>query len=122
MKLLVDMNLLPDWVTVLTAAGHDTVHWSTVRNIRAVDADIMAWARQEKRVVFTHDLDFGTILALTQAAGPSVIQVRTQDVTPAGIGPMVVGELRQFRDALESGAGVVLDEARQRVRILPLQS
>ena len=78
---LVDMNLSPDWVAVLTAAGHDALHWSAVGNIRAVDVEIMAWARQERRVVFTHDLDFGTILALTQEAGPSVLQVRTQDVT-----------------------------------------
>jgi predicted nuclease of predicted toxin-antitoxin system len=121
MKLLVDMNLSPEWVTVLAAAGHDVVHWSTVGNIRAEDLEIMTWARQQGRVVFTHDLDFGTILALTQEAGPSVIQVRTQDVSPAGISAMVVGALRQFQGVLETGAIVVLDETRQRVRILPLK-
>jgi predicted nuclease of predicted toxin-antitoxin system len=121
MKLLVDMNLSPEWVRVLTDDGHDAIHWSTVGNVRAVDAEIMAWARQERRVVFTHDLDFGTILALTQKAGPSVIQVRTQDVTPAAIGAMVLGALRQFEDVLETGAIVVLDETRLRVRILPLK-
>ena len=41
----------------------------------------MAWAGEHGSVVFTHDLDFGSLLALTQAVGPSVIQVRTQDVT-----------------------------------------
>ncbi|HTS16182.1 MAG TPA: DUF5615 family PIN-like protein [Verrucomicrobiae bacterium] len=115
------MNLSPEWVTVLTDDGHDAVHWSTVGNVRAPDAEIVAWASQERRVVFTHDLDFGTILALTQEGGPSVIQVRTQDVTPAAIGAMVLGALRQFQDALETGAIVVLDEARLRVRILPLK-
>ena len=81
MKLLVDMNLSPDWVAVLTQAGWETAHWSGVGNLRAADSEIMAWARQHGHVVFTHDLDFGTLLALTQAEGPSVIQVRTQDVT-----------------------------------------
>jgi len=42
----------------------------------------MAWARANGHVVFTHDLDFGTTLALTHAAGPSVIQVRGQNVLP----------------------------------------
>lgn len=97
MKLLVDMNLSPDWVTVLSAAGHDVVHWSSVGNIRAEDPQIMARARQEQRVVFTHDLDFGAILALTQQGGPSVVEVRTQDVTPAGIGAMVVGRCGSSR-------------------------
>jgi predicted nuclease of predicted toxin-antitoxin system len=81
----------------------------------------MAWARAQKYVVFTHDLDFGTLLALTQAGGPSVIQVRTQDVTPAGIGALVVNALHQFEGTLEKGALIVLDEARARARVLPLE-
>lgn len=121
MKLLVDMNLSPDWVVVLEQAGWETVHWSSTGNLRAADSEIMAWAKQNNRVVFTHDLDFGTALALTQAEGPSVIQVRTQDVTPTAIGRLVVGALRQFQTELEQGALIVLDEAQVRARILPLK-
>ena len=121
MKLLVDMNLSPEWVTTLNSDGHDVVHWSTVGDIRADDAVIMAWARNDGRAVFTHDLDFGTALALTRATGPSVIQVRTQDVTPSAIGPLVLRALRQFQTQLEQGAVVVLDEVRGRVRILPVK-
>ena len=121
MRLLVDMNLSPDWVTVLKSAGWEAIHWSTVGNPRATDWEIMAWARAQKHVVFTHDLDFGTLLALTHAGSPSVIQVRTQDVTPAAIGALVVNALRQFEDTLEKGALIVLDEARSRARVLPLE-
>lgn len=38
----------------------------------------MAWALTNDYIVFTHDLDFGTLLAITQADAPSVIQVRSQ--------------------------------------------
>lgn len=31
-------------------------------------------------VAFTHDLDFSALLAATQATGPSIIQVRAEDV------------------------------------------
>lgn len=82
----------------------------------------MAWAKKNGYLVFTHDLDFGTALALTQAEGPSIIQVRTQDVTPSAIGKLVVNSLRQFQLELEGGALVVLDEVCPRVRILPLKS
>lgn len=34
----------------------------------------MAYARANGLVVFTHDLDFGVLLALTRGAGPSVLQ------------------------------------------------
>ena len=121
MKLLVDMNLSPDWVAVLAQAGWETVHWFSIGNPRAVDSEIMAWAKTHGLVVFTHDLDFGTMLALTQAEGPSVIQVRTQDVTPTAIGKLVVNALRQFQSELEKGALIVLDEANVRARILPLK-
>ena len=106
---------------VLQAAGHDAVHWSTVGDIRATDKQIMAWARQVERTVFTHDLDFGTLLALTRATGPSVIQVRTQDVTPAAIEGIVRVALHQFHAELDQGALLVVEESRRRVRVLPLK-
>jgi len=30
MKLLIDMNLSPEWIAVLERAGFETVHWSTI--------------------------------------------------------------------------------------------
>lgn len=120
MKILVDMNLSPDWVTTLTNHGITAVHWSTVGDPRAEDSVIMAWARANNYILFTHDLDFGAALALTQAGGPSVVQVRSQDVTPEHLEPQVINVLENNRSQLEDGCLIVLDEARSRVRILPL--
>jgi hypothetical protein len=44
MKLLVDMNLSPRWVHLLTAAGIEAAHWSTLGAANAPDAEIMAFA------------------------------------------------------------------------------
>lgn len=121
MKVLVDMNLSPDGVPALQNAGFDAVHWSSVGDFRALDAVIMKWAREGGWIVFTHDLDFGTLLAHSRAGKPSVLQVRTQDVSPAALSRQVVTTLRQFESALTEGAIVVLDEHRARVRILPLK-
>ena len=77
-KLLVDMNLSPDWVRVLMTHGWPAVHWSDIGGPGASDRAIMEWAASHDYVVFTHDLDFGTILALSHAEGPSVLQVRAQ--------------------------------------------
>ena len=78
------------------------------------------WARDKGYVVFTHDLDFGAALALTQAEGPSVIQVRTQDVTPQHLEPSVINVLENHAALLDGGCLIVLDEGRSRVRVLPL--
>lgn len=120
MKILLDMNLSPDWVDVLAKHDISVVHWSTVGDPRAEDTEIIDWARTNDYIVFTHDLDFGTMLALTGAESPSVIQVRTQDVTPAHLETIVLEVLRNHKLLLESGALIVLDEGRERVRILPL--
>lgn len=72
------------------------------------------------RVVLTHDLDFGAMLAATQATGPSVAQVRTQDVRPQNLAPLLIPVLQQYESELGAGALLVVDEARSRVRLLPL--
>ena len=74
-RLLVDMNLSPEWVSVLTTSGWAAVHWSDVGDPGASDLSIMEWAATHGHVVFTHDLDLGTMLALSHAQGPSVLQV-----------------------------------------------
>ena len=42
----------------------------------------MAYARDHGWVILTQDLDFGTILAVTHGEKPSVIQIRSEDVSP----------------------------------------
>jgi predicted nuclease of predicted toxin-antitoxin system len=119
-KVLVDMNLPAAWVRRLAQDGIESAHWSAVGDPRAPDAELMSFARTHGYVVFTHDLDFGITLALTRAVGPSVVQVRTQDVTPETLGSVVVRLLRTQAEALERGALITLDEAAARVRILPI--
>ena len=120
MKLLIDMGLSAEWREIFEAHGFEARHWSEIGDPKAKDREILAWAREHGFIVFTHDLDFGHLLALTHAAGPSVIQVRSEDVLPASIGPIVIRALRQHQDLLESGALVVIEPADFRVRILPI--
>jgi predicted nuclease of predicted toxin-antitoxin system len=114
------MNLSVEWSAFLTQAGWPAVHWSDVGDPRAEDSTIMDWARDEGRIVFTHDLDFGTALALTHATGPSVLQIRGPRVLPEHIGPLILAALRQYESELSVGALVVVDETRTRARVLPL--
>jgi predicted nuclease of predicted toxin-antitoxin system len=120
MKLVVDIGLPPDWVELFQEHGYEAVHWSRVGDPRATDPVIMAWAREHGYVLFAHDLDFSRILALTRASGPSVFQVRTEDVLSSAIGALVIRTLQQHGEALRAGAIVVLDATSSRARILPI--
>lgn len=89
-------------------------------DIRSPDGIVLAWASEHGYVVFTHDLDYGALLAWTNESGPSVIQVRTHDVLPEHLEPIVIAAIRQYDQQLEVGAIVTVDESRGRVRLLPL--
>lgn len=119
-QILIDMNLSPDWVPLLQRHGWTAIHWSTVGDPRATDRTIVDWAAANGYIVFTHDLDFGTMLALTHATGPSVLQIRAQDVLPDHLESIVIAALRQHDADLASGALVVVDESSCRVRVLPI--
>lgn len=114
------MNLSPDWIALLSGHGFEAVHWSRIGAPNAPDSEIMQWARENGYVVFTHDLDFGILLAHSRDGGPSVIQARTQDVTPDHLGPMVLSVLRAHESILNQGALITIDEAKSRVRVLPI--
>ncbi|EGY28338.1 hypothetical protein Rin_00017290 [Candidatus Regiella insecticola 5.15] len=121
MKLLIDMNLSPRWSNVLAAAGIEAVHWSTLGANNAPDLEIMAYAGTNDYIVLTHDLDFSAILAATHGKKPSVVQIRTNDVSPDIIGKQIVAAVNQMASELEAGALLTVDTNRTRLRVLPLQ-
>ena len=115
------MNLSPQWVTVLEEAGWKTVHWSHIGRPNAPDQEIFDYAKSHGYVIFTHDLDFGAILAATNAEYPSVVQVRVQDVTPEHLSGFLVSALHQFKKHLDEGALITIDAKKSRARILPIR-
>ncbi|MEI7923744.1 MAG: DUF5615 family PIN-like protein [Planctomycetota bacterium] len=119
-RILIDMNLSPNWVEAFIAHGWPALHWASIGDPSARDREIMDWARVNDYIIFTHDLDFGTILALTHQYGPSVFQIRGQDVLPNHLLPIVLATLKQHEQDLASAAIVVVDEFKSRVRVLPI--
>lgn len=81
----------------------------------------MAYAGANRQVALTHDLDFGAILAATHGEGPSVVQIRSQDIAPEAIGAHVVAALRQMGPELRDGALPTVDPKRTRLSVLPLR-
>lgn len=119
MRLVLDMNLSPTWVKALKEGGWEAVHWQSIGDKRAKDSEIMKWARQNDSIVFTHDLDFGMLLALTNAKDPSVIQVRTQDIMPNNLKHRLFQVLQEYKEVLIQGALITIDENASRIRMLP---
>ena len=120
-RFVIDMNLSPEWVDVFQSEGYTVFHWKDIGNVKAPDSKIMEWARKNKFVVFTHDFDFGHILAATKTDSPSVIQVRTQDVMPEHLGTRLIEIIRKYEMQLQEGVLITIDENKHRIRILPIK-
>jgi predicted nuclease of predicted toxin-antitoxin system len=120
-KLLVDMNLPPGWAGRLAQHGFEAVHWSTIGAATAPDTEILAYARRFNLVLITNDLDFSAILAAASADGPSVVQIRSQDLLSDEVVSIVAKALDAHREDIERGALLSIDEAGTRVRMLPLR-
>jgi len=121
MKILIDMNLSPVWVRVLEEAGHSAIHWSTIGSLNAPDREVLLWAGTNGYLLFTHDLDFGAMLAATEAEGPSVIQLRAQDISPDHAKDLLINVINRFTKNLLQGVLISVDEEKSRVRLLPLR-
>ncbi len=120
MRLLIDMNLSPKWVTFLQSSGFETAHWSDVGLVTAPDSEIMAYAKADNWVILTHDLDFGSILAASGGDAPSVVQIRADNLSTDAIGATVVAALKATAEALATGALVTVEPIRTRITLLPI--
>ena len=121
MRFLADAGISPLTVDFLVELGHEAVHVRTLGMQRAPDIDIIERARSDSSVVLTFDLDFGDILALGVLDKPSVIIFRLADERPASVNQRLAAVLTERSTDLESGALILVEDARYRVRKLPIR-
>jgi len=61
------------------------------------------------------------MLAATEAEGPSVIQLRAQDISPDHAKDLLINVINRFTKNLLQGVLISVDEEKSRVRLLPLR-
>ena len=120
MNFLADMGISPRVVEELRQKGYDAVHLLDEGLNRMTDGEILEKARQENRVLLTHDLDFGELLAASGGALPSVIIFRLKDMRAPNISRHLSSILKQQSEALNKGAVLSVTEQKVRIRTLPI--
>jgi predicted nuclease of predicted toxin-antitoxin system len=86
------------------------------------NGEIFDKAIREDRIVITFDLDFGEIAALTEGRKASVILFRLKNTRTAYVIERLSSAIEAFAEALESGAIVIIEDTRYRVRYFPIGS
>lgn len=120
MKFLADMGISPVTVHFLRDQGYDAVHLSDSRLHRLPDPEIIEKARNENRIILTHDLDFGLLMASSKTRLPSVVLFRLADMRPANVNLFMTHILQQHQKSLQEGALLSVNEKQIRVRSLPI--
>jgi predicted nuclease of predicted toxin-antitoxin system len=114
------MGLSRRTAELLRDHGHDAIHLRDQGLQRLSDERIVEKAIDERRVVLTHDLDFGRIVALSQGRLPSVITFRLTDMRTAEVNRRLEDVLSRFASMLEEGALISVTDNAVRVRRLPV--
>jgi predicted nuclease of predicted toxin-antitoxin system len=105
----------------LVREGHDANHVRDYRLQTAEDEKILALAKDEDRVLVSADADFGTLLALRGDTRPSILLFRGRIThVPLQQLKLLVTNLPKIESPLQQGSVVIMEEARIRVRPLPI--
>jgi predicted nuclease of predicted toxin-antitoxin system len=120
-RLLLDNNLSPRLVDVLAKEGWDVVHVGSLGLRAATDRVVLQIARDDGRILISADTDFGTLLAASHEAGPSVVLVRRViGRRVEQLAGLLVANLPQVEEDLQLGSIVVVGDDSLRVRRLPI--
>ena len=121
MRFLADVGISRTVVHELRKLGHEAIHLSEERLECLPDDDVIIKARNEDRIILTHDLDFTRIMAIGDISEPSAITFRLSNMRPTNVLAHLLPALNQFSVELQDGALVTLTDTAGRCRILPIR-
>jgi len=118
--ILLDQGLPRSAGAELRHEGWDVVHTGDIGLSRSTDAQILEYARREGRVIITLDSDFHTILALTNATGPSVIRIRLEGLKGPDLAFLLKRIWPKVEPQIKKGAMVSVTDVGIRIRNIPV--
>jgi predicted nuclease of predicted toxin-antitoxin system len=119
-RFLCDVPIGRSTIEHLRAQGHDVANVMERLSPRASDAEIVALALAEDRIILCFDLDFGALVSLSRRSLPSVVTFRTSQRSAAIVNARLDAILPVLASELTSGVLATVEDQRVRVRRLPI--
>lgn len=121
MKFLLDMGISPKSADFLRSLGYDAVHLLDEGLGQLPDPGILEKAHFEGRILLTHDLGFGELVAARGMQLPSVIIFRLNNMKPEQVNRYLREIVSKHQSTLMQGVIISVSEGKIRVHYLPLR-
>lgn len=117
LKLLTDENVLPRIVSFLRKKGIDVVDVKERRWHGNEDKYLMEVANKEKRVILTHDADFGTLAINEGIPCYGIIYLRLKNLKVSNV-INILEKLLVVDKEIPEGSVIVVEDTRLRIRTI----
>jgi predicted nuclease of predicted toxin-antitoxin system len=117
---MLDQGVPRDAAFLLRQAGWTCDHVSELGMSRAEDTEILRVAQERQAVVVTLDADFHAILAVSMAAGPSVIRLRLQGLDGPRVASLLIDIVGQFAVEVRKGCLITVKRRKTTCHMLPI--
>ena len=120
LEFLANMNISPLTVEQLRQQGWNIIRVSEIMNSNSKDKEVLAYARDNNKVLITQDLDFSMLLAVGGYTKPSVINLRLEKAHPDYVTTRIMEVVAALAKELAAGVIMSVDETSARYRNLPV--
>jgi predicted nuclease of predicted toxin-antitoxin system len=115
MRFLADQDVYASTTCFLTGLGHDVLPTAQAGLAQAVDADLLRFAHEQRRIFLTRDRDFGS-LVFVEGYGPGVVYLRIQPSTQNAVHAEFERVLSLYAEDELQRSFVVIEPGRHRIR------
>jgi len=121
LEFIADMNISPLTVNQLREKGLKIKRVSEIMDARTSDMDILEYAHVKNQVIISYDLDFSELLAIHGYDHPSLINLRTDDMSPDFATGRIMEIVTALETELKEGIVASVDNTSIRFRSLPIK-
>jgi predicted nuclease of predicted toxin-antitoxin system len=119
-RVLPDQGVPRDAAALLRELGYDCTHAGEIGMSQASDQEIIAWSLERMATVVTLDADFHAILAVSGAAGPSVIRILRQGLDAFAVVELIKTVLVDYQLDMWRGSLVTIKLNKTTCHKLPI--
>ncbi len=109
LKFLADENIAISLVKALRKVGYDVKDIKEEKMFGISDREVIAKAKEDERIILTHDKDFGNLLNFPLQSHHGVILIRYRYQSPSYVIPRLMPLLGTLKNKMKGSLTIITD-------------